>query len=245
MNSVMTVVAGTLVAPLAGRELRTLGAVVITAMVVNWLVVSARALPERSVIRWLAVAVMVAPAGRFAPLELTTTVRLSCEMEIAGLIGTSPLNRLTELLLMVVGLMDFEKVSTTCVLSPRFVVPLEGVMVTVGGVESTVVAVAKDPPLRPLAILPASSIKPSTNMPIVALAGYGVSGVKVIVAPATLYLPATYVLPQAPMQTSTFWVLTDAGSIKLLMVNVTGLVTDMLLAPLAGLVETRVNDEPP
>jgi len=47
------------------------------------------------------------------------------------------------------------------------------------------------------------------------------------------------------MQTSTFWVLTDAGSIKLLMVNVTGLVTDMLLAPLAGLVETRVNDEPP
>ena len=82
-------------------------------------------------------------------------------------------------------------------------------------------------------------------MPIVALAGYGVSGVKVIVAPATLYLPATYVLPQAPMQTSTFWVLTDAGSIKLLMVNVTGLVTDMLLAPLAGLVETRVNDEPP
>jgi len=97
-----------------------------------------------------------------------------------------------------------------------------------------VVAVAKDPPLRPLAILPP---RPSSH-PQTCRSWHcriRVSGVKVIVAPATLYLPATYVLPQAPMQTSTFWVLTDAGSIKLLMVNVTGLVTDMLLAPLAGL----------
>src|ERR1019366_2044599 len=107
-------------------------------------------------------------------------------MEIAGLSGTSPLSRLTVLLLMVVGLIDFEKVNTTCVLSPRFVVPLEGVMVTVGGVWSTVFAVVNEPPSRLLAVLPASSINPSTNMPIVALAGYGVSGVKVIVVPLTL-----------------------------------------------------------
>src|ERR1035438_3052269 len=166
-------------------------------------------------------------------------------MEIAGLSGTSPLNRLTELLLMVVGLIDFEKVKTTCVLSPRLLVPLEGVTFTVGGVRSTVFAVVKEPASRPLAILPASSVNPSTNMPIVALAGYGVSGVKVIVDPLTLYVPATYLSPQPPMQSSTLWVSTDAGLIKLLMVNVIGLVTDMLLAPSAGLVERRVNDELP
>src|SRR5271155_5880058 len=186
VNSVMTVLAGTLVAPLAGRELTTLGPEVTEVMVVNWLVVSASAFPERSVIRWLAVAVIVAPAGSVAPFEFRTTVRLSAEMEIAGLSGTSPLSRLTVLLLMVIGLIDSEKVNTTCVLSPRLAVPLEGVMVTVGGVVSGVLAVVKEPPARSLAILPAKSITPLTNMFIVALAGYGVRGVKVIVAPLTV-----------------------------------------------------------
>src|ERR1700689_3881081 len=64
VNKVIAVVVGTLVAPLPGRMLMTVGAAVDTAgMVVNWLVVLARALPERSVIRLVAVTVRVAPAG--------------------------------------------------------------------------------------------------------------------------------------------------------------------------------------
>ena len=47
------------------------------------------------------------------------------------------------------------------------------------------------------------------------------------------------------MQTSTVWEFTDAGSIRLLMVKVTGLVTETPVAPLAGLVEIRVNDPLP
>src|ERR1039458_2028286 len=110
VNSEITVLVGTLVAPLPGRELTTEGVEVGTcAVVVNWLVVSARAFPERSVIRWLAVIVMVAPAGS-VPL-VSTTVRLSREMEIDGLSGTSPLSMLPVLLLMVAGLTDLEKVN--------------------------------------------------------------------------------------------------------------------------------------
>ena len=65
VNRVITVLPGTFVAPLPGRMLITLGAALeIAAVVVNWLVVLASAFPERSVIRLLAVTVMVAPAGR-------------------------------------------------------------------------------------------------------------------------------------------------------------------------------------
>ena len=65
VNRVMTVLAGTRVAPLVGRMLITDGDEFRTAdVVVNWLVVLASALPERSVIRLVAVAVSVAPAGR-------------------------------------------------------------------------------------------------------------------------------------------------------------------------------------
>ena len=114
---------------------------------------------------------MVAPAGKVAPLELSITVRLSCEIEIAGLSGTSPLNKLTVLVLMVAGLIDFENVNTTCVFSPMFVLPFEGVIVTVGAVKSAVAAVVKEPTLSPLSTLPATSVTPSINMPIVALPG--------------------------------------------------------------------------
>src|ERR1035438_7952287 len=74
------------------------------------------------------------------------------------------------------------------------------------------------------------------------LAGYGVNGVKVTVAPFTLKVPATYLLPQLPMQTSTVCEFTDAGLIRLLMVKVTGFVTDTLVAPFPGLIPTSVND---
>src|ERR1700688_4190843 len=46
------------------------------------------------------------------------------------------------------------------------------------------------------------------------------------------------------MYTSTVLGVTDAELIRLFMVNVTGLVTDTLVAPLAGLVETRLNEPP-
>src|ERR1035438_3978812 len=82
-------------------------------------------------------------------------------------------------------------------------------------------------------------------MPMTWLAGYWVSGVKVTVAPFTAKVPATYSLPQLPMQTSTVWEFTDAGLIRLLIVNITGLVTDPLAAPLTGLVEVSVNDPLP
>ena len=59
----------------------------------------------------------------------------------------SPLNSATVLEVMVVGLIDFEKLSTICVLSPTFVAPFAGVMVTVGGVLSTVLAVVNVPAL--------------------------------------------------------------------------------------------------
>jgi hypothetical protein len=69
VNKVITVLVGTLVAPLPGRVLITVGAEVRTAAdVVNWLVVSASAFPDKSVIRCVAVTVMVAPAGSAALL---------------------------------------------------------------------------------------------------------------------------------------------------------------------------------
>ena len=55
----------------------------------------------------------------------------------------SPLNSDTVFVVMVDGLMDFENVSTTWVLSPTLVAPFAGEMVTVGGVLSTVLAVVK------------------------------------------------------------------------------------------------------
>src|SRR4029077_2988543 len=65
VNRVMTVFVGTPVAPLTGRMLSTVGAEFRTAgVVVNWLVVLASAFPERSLIRFVAVTVRVAPAGR-------------------------------------------------------------------------------------------------------------------------------------------------------------------------------------
>src|SRR6266478_6864683 len=64
VNKVMTVLVGTWLALLPGRILITYGAAFETAaVVVNWLVVLASALPERSVIRLVAVTVRVAPAG--------------------------------------------------------------------------------------------------------------------------------------------------------------------------------------
>src|SRR5664279_835503 len=86
-------------------------------------------------------------------------------MEIAGLSKTSPLNRFTVLLLMVVGLMDFENVRTICVFNPTLVVPLDGMMATVGGVWSTVLAVVNVPNLG-YTVLPASSVNPFTNIPV-------------------------------------------------------------------------------
>src|ERR1035441_7057885 len=144
VNRVITVLKGTKVAPLLGRMLTTVGAAFRTAgVVVNWLIVSARAFPERSVIRWVAATVMVAPAGKVELVELRITVRLSREMEVAGLSGTSPFSRLTLLALIVAGLMDFENVSTTCVFKPALVTPFAGLTVTVGGVLSAVFAVVK------------------------------------------------------------------------------------------------------
>src|ERR1039458_9863317 len=65
VNRVMTVLAGTPVAPLPGRMLITVGALLETAgVVVNWLVVLVSAFPERSVMKFVAVTVIVAPAGR-------------------------------------------------------------------------------------------------------------------------------------------------------------------------------------
>src|SRR5271157_1331470 len=62
VNRVMTVLA---LAPLPGRMLITYGAEFRTpGVVVNWLIVLASAFPERSVIRFVAVTVRVAPAGR-------------------------------------------------------------------------------------------------------------------------------------------------------------------------------------
>jgi len=69
------------------------------------------------------------------------------------------LSRLTLLALIVAGLMDFENVSTTCEFRPTLAVPLFGVMVTVGGVWSTVPAVVNVPGLL-YARLPASSVSP-------------------------------------------------------------------------------------
>src|ERR1700681_414918 len=69
VNRVMTALVGTWVAPLLGRMLITYGvAFEIADVVVNWLVVLVRAFPERSVIRLVAVTVMVAPAGSVALL---------------------------------------------------------------------------------------------------------------------------------------------------------------------------------
>src|SRR5271165_2515106 len=82
-------------------------------------------------------------------------------------------------------------------------------------------------------------------MPITVLAGYGLSGVKVTVLPLTWKLPATYWPPQAWKQTSTLCGFTEAALIRWLIVNVTGLVTDTLVAPFSGLVESRVNDPLP
>src|SRR5271157_5943337 len=102
----------------------------------------------------------------------------------------SPLNSNTVFVVMVYGLIDFEKVNTTWVFSPTLVVPLAGEMVTVGGVLSTVFAVV-NAPASLYARFPASSVRPYTYIRISVLAGYWVSGVNVTVAPLTLKLPAT------------------------------------------------------
>ena len=72
-------------------------------------------------------------------------MRLSLETEIAVLMGLSPFNMLTLLPLIVDGLMDFEKVRTTCAFMPTLVVPFDGVIVTVGAVVSAVLVVVKEP----------------------------------------------------------------------------------------------------
>ena len=146
-NSVTTVFAGTFVAPLPGRIAITVGAVPDGAVVrVNWLLVGVSALPEKSWIAPVSVTVRVAPDGNWPTPGLSTTVRLSRETEIDGFSGTSPFHIFTELELIVVGLMDFENVSTTCVFNPTLVAPLDGVMVTVGAVWSTVFAVVNEYP---------------------------------------------------------------------------------------------------
>jgi hypothetical protein len=72
---------------------------------------------------------------------------LSWEMDMLSMtsIEVLPLNSASELPVMVDVLMDFEKVRTTCAFSPTLVVPLEGAMVTVGAVWSTVLAVVNVP----------------------------------------------------------------------------------------------------
>ena len=72
-------------------------------------------------------------------------MRLLSEMEVGGFSGTSPFSRFTLLALIVAGLMDFENVSTTCVFNPALVLPLVGVILTVGAVVSSVFAVVKLP----------------------------------------------------------------------------------------------------
>src|ERR1019366_7470699 len=131
--------------------------------------------------------VMIAPGVQAVPPGLSVIVRLSWEMDMVSTTSTGvlPLNTASELVVMVDALTDFENVRTICVFNPTLVVPLDGVMVTVGGVWSTVLAVVNVPNLG-YTVLPASSVNPFTNMPIVALAGYWVSGVKVTVAPLTL-----------------------------------------------------------
>src|SRR5271156_12343 len=87
-------------------------------------------------------------------------------------------------------------------------------------------------------------------MPMTVLAGYWVRGVNVTVVPFTLYVPATYSVlvqaaPSKQTSTSTLCVFTDAASIRLLIVNVTGLVTDTPVALFAGVVEESVNELAP
>src|ERR1035437_1136085 len=83
-------------------------------------------------------------------------------------------------------------------------------------------------------------------MPITVLPGYWVSGVNVTVVPFTLKAPATYselvqLVPSKQTSTSTVWLFTDAASIRLVMVNVTGLVTETPVALFAGVVEDSLN----
>lgn len=164
-------------------------------------------------------------------------------MEVAGLSGTSPFSRFTLLAPIVAGLMDFENVSTTCEFSPALLVPLVGEMVTVGGVVSAVFAVVNVYQYCE-SEFPASSFSPFTPMYIRVEAGYGLRGVKVTVLPLTLNDPATY-NPATLSYTSTVLLFTDAGSIGLLIVKLTGLLTEMPIAPLTGLVESTVNDPLP
>ena len=62
-------VGGNISRALARPHMITVGAALIAAVVVNLLVVSASALPERSVIWCVAATVMVAPAGSVEPLS--------------------------------------------------------------------------------------------------------------------------------------------------------------------------------
>src|ERR1700733_10408018 len=85
------------------------------------------------------------------------------------------------------------------------------------------------------------SSSPLTYMPITALAGYGARGVKVTTIPFTEKVPARYSVlvqsvPSKQTSTSTVWLFTEAGLIRLLMVNVTGLVTETPVALFAGVV---------
>ena len=81
-------------------------------------------------------------------------------------------------------------------------------------------------------------------MAISVLPGYWVSGVKVTVLPLTAYDPATTSLV-ALTYTKTVFGFTEAASMRLLMVNETGLVTDTPVAPLTGLIELMVNEPLP
>src|SRR5580693_124323 len=113
----------------------------------------------------LSATVIVEPAVNVLPFGFKTTIRLSCEIEKPQLRELSPLNSVSVLAVMVEGLIDFENVNTTCVLSPTFVAPLAGEIVTVGGVASMVFAVVNEPAPE-YSELPASSVSPYTSMPM-------------------------------------------------------------------------------
>jgi hypothetical protein len=81
VKRVITEVVGTSVAPSPGRIAVTEGCVLGNAVVnVNWLVVFAKALLDRSRIPLESATVIVAPGANAVPLGFMTIVRLSREM---------------------------------------------------------------------------------------------------------------------------------------------------------------------
>ena len=140
-NSTSGVVSPTPYAPLPGRWPTTEGrdASRLPA-VVNELLKSLSALPDRSWRPLVATTVITLSAGRVPPFR--DTVRLSAEIPLTYPNRPPLANNPRVLLVTVEGLSDSEKVTTTAAFKPTSVVPSFGVTLsTVGGVVSMVAAV--------------------------------------------------------------------------------------------------------